>query len=335
MIQDHSTPSPAPPGEDSVYHLAELSYSRLDQFDRERTAVIFSVSPLEEHGTHLPVGTDLYEAEFFSHELALRITSAKRGWTALIGPPLPIGASAFEKTGTLLVSPRVVRNSVLGYGAALARQGFKYILVMNAHAGPRHVVALEEAASAVSRRYSIRMLSVSGLVLWRFLRGRYADQIEELLQRPLAAQEMAAMRGDAHAGLWETSLLLRIHPSLVGDEYRTLPPQRYSLLQALRKNYPLRLGNRKGYIGNPAAASESWGEVAQRLLLDAAWELTEPMLDLSNRDWQKQSILCKVPLLRTDFPYVVGAGFMGAAALALGALGAGAFLWSLARLRRM
>ena len=41
---------------------------------------------------------------------------------------------------------RTVRNAALDYGAALARQGFRYILLSNGHAGPRHVVALEEAA---------------------------------------------------------------------------------------------------------------------------------------------------------------------------------------------
>jgi creatinine amidohydrolase len=335
MVQERPNAVPASSsGEERIYHLAELSYSRLDSFDRERTAVIFSVSPLEEHGTHLPVGTDLFEAEFFSEQLAKRVAEAKPGWTVLLGPPLPIGSSAFDHAGTLLVRPRIVRNTVLGYGAALARHGFRYIVVMNAHAGPRHIVALEEAASAVSRRYKVRMLSLSGLVLWKFLRGKYAGEIEELLERPVTSEEQAAMRGDAHGGLWETSLLLRIRPGLVGEEYRGLPPQRYSLVQALRKNYPLRLGNRKGYIGSPAAATEHWGEVARRLLLDAAWEFAAPMLDASNKDWQRQSMLSKIPLLRTDLPYLAGIGFLGMASLGLGVLGASALLWTVARWRR-
>jgi creatinine amidohydrolase len=318
---------------DGIHRLAELNYVALDAFDRARTVVIFSASPLEEHGTHLPVGTDLIEAEFFSEELAKRIIEAKPGWAVLLGPPLPIGSSAFDHAGTLLVRPRVVRNAVLDYGAALARHGFKFIVIMNAHAGPRHIVALEEAAKAVSRRFRVRMLSLSGLVLWKFLRGKYGRRIEDLLGRPLTPEEREAMRGDAHGGLWETSLLLRIRPNLVGEEYRKLPPQRYSLLQAIRTNYPLRLGQRKGYIGSPAAASESWGELARRLLLDAAWEFTVPMLDAPNDDWQKRSLLSRIPLLRTDLLYVAGIGFLGLATLGVGVLGmsTGALLWKLTR----
>ena len=187
-----------------VYRLAELSFTRLDALDRATTVVLFAVSPLEEHGPHLPVGTDLFHAEFFNEELARRILAEKPGWTVLIGPPLPLGASAFDQAGTLLVRARTVRNAALDYGAALARHGFQYILVTNAHAGPRHVVALEEAAAAVSRRFGVRMLSVSGPVLWKFLRGNFIGRLESLLGRPLTPAEREMVQGDSHGGLWET-----------------------------------------------------------------------------------------------------------------------------------
>jgi creatinine amidohydrolase len=197
-----------------------------------------------------------------------------------------------------------VRNATLDYGAALARNGFQYILVTNGHAGPRHVVALEEAAVIVSRRYSVRMLSVSGPVLWKFLRGRLADRLEPALGRPLTATEREAMRGDVHGGLWETSLLLRICPELVDRAYASLPPMRFTLLDALRRNYPLRLGNRMGYIGAPAAALAQFGEAARKMLLDAAWEVVRPIFDAQDGSWQQTSLLYKIPLMRTAFPYV-------------------------------
>src|SRR5438477_10079860 len=86
-----SPPASSPGG---VFRLAELSFTRLRALDRERTAVIFSVSPLEEHGPHLPVGTDLFDAEFFAEQLAERIVSEKPGWTVLLRPPVPRGAPA-------------------------------------------------------------------------------------------------------------------------------------------------------------------------------------------------------------------------------------------------
>ncbi len=302
----------------NIFRLAELSFTRLDALDRSSTVVIFAISPLEEHGPHLPVGTDVFTAEFFNEELAKRIVESKPEWTVLIGPPLPIGASAFDHAGTLLARPRTVRNAALDYGASLARHGFRHILVTNGHAGPRHVVALEEAAAAVSRRYDVRMLSVSGPVLWKFLRGRFSERIESILGRPLTSAEREAMQGDAHGGLWETSLLLRTHPQLVDSSFTDLPPMRFPLIDALRKDYPLRLGNKMGYIGAPAAATVEFGELARRLLLDAAWEVVQPVLDTQDETWQQTSVLYKIPFLRTAFPYVVAIVglFLGAWALA-------------------
>lgn len=320
--------------QERIFRLAELSYQRLEGFDRSRTAVIFSASPLEEHGTHLPVGTDLFEAEFFSEELAKRITDLKPGWTVLLGPPLPVGASAFDRAGTLLVRVKTIRRAVQDYGAALARHGFKYILLMNAHAGARHLLALEEAAMAVSRRHRVRMLSLSTPVLWRFLRGKYTHRLESLMGRALTPEELEALRGDMHAGLWETSILLRTRPELVDAEHHNLAPQRFSLPQMLVPNYPLRLGNRQGYIGSPGPASAAWGENARQLLLDAAWEFVEPVLDGQNENWQRRSPLFYAVRFKRALPYAAGAAVLAAGVLGVSALGAGALLWGMRHWRK-
>lgn len=321
-MSEQSTTAPDSDGRASprgkILRLADLSFTRLDALDRDRAAVLFTVSPLEEHGPHLPVGTDLYISEFFAEQLAGRIVEEKPDWTVLLGPPLPFGASAFDHAGTLRVRARTVRNATLDYGAALARHGFRYILVTNAHAGPRHVVALEEAAAVVTRRYGVRMFSVSGPVLWKVLRGSFTERLEPLLGRPLTEEEREALGGDAHGGLWETSLLLRARPELVDDSRKDLPPVRFSILDALRKNYPLRLGNRQGYIGSPAAATAEFGEAARRLLADVVWEVVRPVLDAKEESWQQTSLLYKIPFMRTAFPYMAGAAaLLIAAALAV------------------
>lgn len=310
-------PLPQTPRGGRILRLAEWSFTRLDSLDRSRTVVVFAVSPLEEHGPHLPVGTDLFHAEFFSEELARRIAEAKPAWTVLIGPSLPIGASAFDQAGTLLARPRTVRNATFDYGAALARNGFQYILVSNAHGGPRHIVALEEAAVAVSRHFGVRMFSVSGPILWKVLRGKFTERLPDLLGRPLTSAEHEALRGDAHGGVWETSLLLRIRPELVDPMFTHLSPIRFLLIDMLRKNYPLRLGNQMGYIGAPAAATVEFGEVARRLLLDVAWEVVRPVIDAQDGSWQQTSPLYKIVFLRSWFPYAAAGAGVALAAVAL------------------
>jgi creatinine amidohydrolase len=300
-----------------IHRLAELGYTSLDALDRSRTVVVFTVSPLEEHGPHLPVGTDLFEAEFLGDQLATKILELKPGWTVLLGPPLPFGASAFDHAGTLLVRARTVRNATLDYGAALARHGFRFILITNAHAGPRHVVALEEAAAAVTRRFGVRMLSLSGPILWKVLRGKLTERLEPLLGRKLTPAEKEALAGDAHGGVWETSLILRYRPELVDPSFNRLPPMRFLLLDALRKNYPLRLGNKLGYIGAPAAATAELGEAFRRLLVDIAWEVARPALEAQDESWQQTSMLYKIPFFRTAFPYIAAGCGIAAGALLL------------------
>jgi creatinine amidohydrolase len=309
-------PRPASGG-GGIFRLEELTFTELEALDRNRAVVLFTVSPLEEHGPHLPVGTDLFTADSICKKLAERIIEAKPGWTVLTGPSLPIGASAFDRAGTLLARPRTVRNATLDYGASLARHGFRYLLVLNGHGGPRHIVALEEAAAAVSRRYKVRMFSVSGPVLWKFMRGGYASRLEATLGRPFTAAEREALNGDTHAGMWETSLVLQARPELVKPKYAGLPAVKFRLIDALRKNYPLQLGNRMGYIGTPSAACAELGLAAERLFLEVVWELVPPVLDEQNKKWRQTSFLYKIPFLRSAFPRIAAAAAVGLAAWAI------------------
>jgi creatinine amidohydrolase len=301
-VSPHSDEPKPSPESGGIFRLEELSFSQLEGLDRNRVVLLFIVSPLEEHGPHLPVGTDLMTSAAICARLAERILEAKPGWTVLIGPSIPIGASAFDRAGTLLARARTVRNATLDYGASLARHGFRYILILNGHGGPRHIVALEEAAAVVSRRFKVRMFSVSGPVLWKFMRGRYANRLEAFLGRPFTVAEREALDGDTHAGMWETSLVLLDRPELVKSSYLGLPPQKFSLINAIRRNYPLQFGNRMGYIGTPSAACRELGEAAQLLFLEVVWELVQPVLDSHNRKWRQTSTLYNIPFLRTAFP---------------------------------
>lgn len=49
----------------SVHRLEEMSTRALDALDRQRTVIILTVSPLEEHGPHLPLGVDAFSIPFF------------------------------------------------------------------------------------------------------------------------------------------------------------------------------------------------------------------------------------------------------------------------------
>jgi creatinine amidohydrolase len=302
----------------SVLRLEELTAPAVDALDRRRTLAIVGVSPLEQHGPHLPVGVDYLAARHFAEAIAERIVARRPQWTVVLTPTLPLGSFTFEAVGTIGVRQRVVRDAVVDYGRALARAGFRYILVSSGHAGPGHLVALDEAATIVSRRHRVAMASLTGHMAWEFFRGRYLQRIEAALGRPLTAEERHAFAHDSHGGWWETSLMLLLRPDLVDPGYLGLRPARYPLVQRLRPNFPLR-GGGGGYVGDPARADLGFAKATLEVLVTEAAELAERLLDGRLEMPHRRSPFWRIPPLRTDFWPVAGAALAaGLAGLWLG-----------------
>jgi creatinine amidohydrolase len=299
----------------TVHRLEELSTPALDALDRERTVVILSVSPLETHGPHLPLGVDAFTARYFSEAIAERVVASRPGWAVVLAPTLHLGSFTFDTVGTVRVRQRVVRDVVVDYGRALARAGFRHILVSNGHGGPGHLVALEEAAAIVSRRHRVTMASFTGHLAWEFLRGRLLPRIEAGLGRQLSPVEREAFAEDAHGGWWETSIMLALRPDLVDDGYRTLPAARYSLRERLVPNYPLRHGGR-GYVGHPALADPAFARATTDVLLAEAMTVVDGLLDGRIRPSERRSPFFVIPFFRTNFRRVAGAVAAAGAVLA-------------------
>jgi creatinine amidohydrolase len=293
----------------SVHRLEEMSTRALDALDRQRTIMLLAVSPLEQHGPHLPVGVDAFTAEYFARAIADRVVAARPGWSAVLAPTLYLGSFAFEAPGTVAVRQRVVRDALVDYGDAFARSGFRFILVASGHAGPTHLAALEEAAAIVSRRRGVHMASLSGHLAWRFRSRRFLDQVETALGRPLGEAERRAFAEDAHAGWWETSMMLMLRPDLVDGGYRALPPATYTLAERLVPDYPLR-GGGPGYVGHPALADPAFARATAEVLMSEAIALVEPLLEGRLAPGQPRSPFSALPFFRTNFwPLAAAAGF--------------------------
>ncbi len=299
----------------SVHRLEELSTRALDALDRARTVVVLTVSPLEEHGPHLPLGVDAFTAEYFAREIAQRLIAERPGWAAVLAPTLHLGSFTFDAPGTVRVRQRVVRDALVDYGRAFARAGFRFVLVANGHAGPTHLAALEEASTMVSRRHGIRMASLSGWLAWEFRAGRFLDRVAHRLGRPLGADERRAFTEDAHAGWWETSMMLMLRPDLVDGSFRDLPPATYSLPERLVPNYPLREGG-AGYVGHPALADPAFAKATTEVLLEEVMALVRALLEGDLPPGARRSPFSRLPFFRTDFWPAVAASGLALLALA-------------------
>lgn len=200
--------------------------------------VLLPVGSLEEHGPHLPLGTDLFHAL----ELARRVAPATG---ALVAPPLFYGVcrSTREHPGTVSLSGDTLRTLVKDLGREFFRQGFANLVILSGHAGGTHMAALLEAGETLLEELPRARVAVVNVL----------DLLREVLgENP----HLVRTKGDAHAGEVETALMLAAHPRLVKGtapaEWPAFP--KYILVRDKRRYWP------GGVWGDPAPATAAQGE---------------------------------------------------------------------------
>ncbi len=277
--------------------LEELKFTEVDSLDRTKTLFTITVSPLEEHGPHLPLGVDMFNGQYFADQLSDRFLKKYPDWNVIKIPSIAVGSFAFDAPGTLKVRPKIIRELLIDSLSSLAKYEFKYFIISNAHGGPTHIVALEEAARIVSKRYGAKVFSFTGHIAWEFLRGKYWSTICERLS--MSKEETEALKDDAHAGQWETSMMLKLRPDLVDPEFRKLDPFVVRTIEKLQPNYPLKRENGLGYVGHPAKASTELAEVSSEFLLEHVFEIVERQI--FSEKLPEPSMFYRIPFFRTGF----------------------------------
>jgi len=314
-----STGNEVPSPEKKRPYLAfeELSTPQLAGIDKRRAVVLLPIGPLEEHGPHLPFGVDAFNADFMAGEVARIIGEIDPDMTMIKIPVLYLGAHVYRLGGSLWVRQRVIRDTMIDYGRSLADYGFIKMIVISAHGGPRHFVALEEAARTVSRRRGVEMISLTSRVIVDFLLGRYVQTIATKMKTTFTAEDLKTLAMDYHAGWWETSMMLRLKPHLVDPIYKTLSPALIPR-QRLRPDSPFKVGPGLGYLGAPARASAEFAEASSAALRSDIKRILEGFLDGTLDKKSVRSPLYYVPVFRTNFKRYL----IAAVAAVLAALGA-------------
>src|SRR5262249_6341817 len=145
----------------AILRYENITHLELSALPRDKTAVFLSVGPLEQHGPHLPLGTDGLTADFFSEQLARRLAEKRPDWTFILFPTMFAGSDTLTYTGSIEVKPTVLRTLLLAQCSQLARDGFRNLVAVGTHGGPRHMVVLEEVAARMAWRHRARMVSAS------------------------------------------------------------------------------------------------------------------------------------------------------------------------------
>ncbi len=211
----------------------ELTSREFEALAKKKPLVILPVGSLEEHGEHLPLGTDSFQAE----EVARRVGLA---FDAVLLPSIAYGDCHSTKNfpGTVTISFDTVRTISFDILSELSRNGIDKVLVLTGHAGSGHMMALRLGAQkAVESDPNLKVMLLSDYDLAYELRGKGFPE------------------GDGHGGMIETSRILGIRPELVSKarpKGRNTAP-RFMVLPHPEEHFPA------GISGDASAASSKKG----------------------------------------------------------------------------
>ena len=238
----------------------DLTMPGLEALGQQTQTVIMPIGSLEEHGPHLPLGTDTFHAL----EVARRVARVR---PLVVAPPLFYGMcrSTREHPGTVSISGDTLRALLLDLGRGFCRQGFRNLVFISGHAGGTHISAIIETAERLLAELpEIRVAVVNLLEVLR----------EVLSDRP----DLVQTKGDSHAGEVETAIMMAAHPDLVKgsapEEWPRFP--KYVLVRDKRRYWP------GGVWGNPAAASAAQGEAILAAEVDRLVRIISTLEELGN-----------------------------------------------------
>lgn len=174
----------------------ELTTRRIDDLDRDRTVVILPLGSVEQHGNHLPLGTD----SILAHDVAL--ATAKLAGDAVVLPPPWYGFSAHHMRfpGSITLRVETLMALVEDIVGSVIAHGFGRILVVNGHGG--NSGAIDVLASTLGHMH-YGTARIAALTYFQLAREAIAD---------LRLSETGGM---GHAGEFETALLQHLRPELV------------------------------------------------------------------------------------------------------------------------
>jgi creatinine amidohydrolase len=178
----------------------KLTVEEFSQALRETPTVLLPLGVCEQHGFHLPLATDIYNAEHLS-----RRASEETG--CLVAPTLKYAFSGGELPGTINLSPQAHGVLLLEILRELYRNGLTNVILVPGHGGTDFLYGIQSAATLFLRlnpQYADRNLAIC---LW----WDYSPEWQE-----------KSAAGDYHAAEVETSLMAHWVPDEVRWERMTV-----------------------------------------------------------------------------------------------------------------
>lgn len=230
----------------------------------ERSAPEIAVLPIgavEQHGSHLPVGTDCLIAGHWAERLA-------RELDAYLLPIIPITSSIEHRQakGTVYLKAATLGNIVRDVAESLQYDGFRQLIIVNGHGGNWIL------------KPTIRQLN-------RDLDGLMIILIDTHVGVRSAHEVMEHTENDVHAGEYETSIMMHIHPELVGEAVE--PTDRRFYPQDYLDYFDSTELTEDGYWGYPECATDDKGRRMVDMMVDNALDVIRKLTLMRHNKTQK------------------------------------------------
>jgi len=238
--------------------MADMNWEEVEAKGKEGVSVLFPLGVIEQHGPHLPLGTDIY----YSYAVCRRIRekAIEKGKEVLIVPPYYWGINhctgAFP--GTFSLKPDTMKLILTEIFQNLSMWGLRKIYCINFHGDPFHIQTILESARTANSEYGMEV----SLLLEPYeleehgLSGKENYCIVDGAEYPPEVFEDGGTGLDIHAGAFESASMKYFYSDILNEELAKKLPDcslNDSTIQnwfaggeEARKVVPL------GYAGNPA-----------------------------------------------------------------------------------
>ena len=167
---------------------------------------------MEEHGPHLPVGTDLLTARDTAKEAVKILNKKKPEITSILFPAIPLGYTKIADCfpGTVPTKVKVIKTVTYDVCSALAKYGFKYFIICTFHMDLGHIKGIYAGKNKAMKAYDVKISEPWGPYF-------YNKEVEK--REPKVGFDT---KKEIHAGFRETSLMSYQYPYLVDKSYKKL-----------------------------------------------------------------------------------------------------------------
>jgi creatinine amidohydrolase/Fe(II)-dependent formamide hydrolase-like protein len=244
----------------------ELTWPDAQERFQQVDIALLPVGSIEQHGPHLPLDTDAFDAYY----LALRVAEACSEPKPLVLPNISYGVAYHhdEFKGTVSISNDALARLVYDIGMSVSQNGIKKLAIINAHGG--NSPALNHAAQMINRDAHIFVCVDS---------GETSDvDIYALVETP----------NDVHAGEIETSTSLAVRPHLVKmDQARREVPEFSSRYLDFTSKHGVswyaytRKISRSGVMGDPTKANAEKGKKIWEIMITHLVALVEDLKSMT------------------------------------------------------